>query len=168
MALEQLDEFYDYKNKVIEEILTDEQLVHLINPNVSLADAKDLVYTQVFPYEFVPETMQEGKTYICCDVDIQKSVNDLILSPTIFIYVMSHSSVLRLDEGGIRPDKICALIAQKLNGSRRFGLGSLDLYSVKRFAILTDYPGKVMTFYARDYNRQFDPRRYTPVNRKEG
>ena len=46
-------------------------------------------------------------------------------------------------------------IAKTINGSRNYGLGELELYAVKRFAPMTDFNGKLMTFHAKDFNMQY-------------
>lgn len=163
----QLEDFYDYKNRLMEDILTNEKIVPLINEDYTVDNAVGLAYTQVFPYEFVPETAQEGKTYICFDVDIQRVEFKTFYDPVIYIWVFSHKSRLRLpDGGGVRTDKICSEICKAINGSKMYGLGDLDLYSVRRFAPMTDYQGKCITFHAREFNRVYDPKRPVPVNRK--
>lgn len=163
----QLQDFYDYKNRLMEDLLTHESIVSLINGSVDIKDAKTLAYTQVFPCEYVPETIQDGYTYVCFDVDVQGVSNKLLLNPTLYIWVFTHRSNLRLpDGGGVRTDKLCSEICKVINGSRYYGLGELNLYSVKRFAPITDYQGKVMTFTAREFNRQFDGNKSTPTNRK--
>lgn len=165
----QLQEFFDYKNQLMEDLLTNESIVRLIDDDIPMEEAGDLAYENVFPFEYVPKTVQEGKTYICFDVDIQKSVNKTYLLPTLYIWIFSHRSKLRLPNGGgVRTDKICFEICEAINGSRKYGLGELDLYSVKRFAPMTDYQGKVLTFYAKDFNRTYDPKKATPANRKSG
>lgn len=47
----QLEEFFDYKNKLMEHLLTSETIVNLLNEDVSLENAEELAYTQVFPCE---------------------------------------------------------------------------------------------------------------------
>lgn len=168
MAVMQLQEFFDYKNQLMEDLLTNEDIVRLIDDTVALQNADSLAYTQVFPCEYVPDTVQEGKTYICFDVDIQRTADKTFLSPTMFVWVFTHRSKLRLPEGGVRTDKLCSEICKAINGSRKYGLGELNLYSVKRFAPMTDFQGKVLTFYAKDFNRVYDGKRYTPENRKRG
>lgn len=162
----QLDEFFDYKNKLMEDLLTNENIVHLLDSNVDLDKATELAYKLVFPCEYVPDTIEHGETYICFDVDVQKSVNKTYLLPTLHVWVFTHRSLLRLPEGGVRTDKLCSEICKTINGSRGYGLGELNLYSVKRFAVMTDYQGKCMTFHAVDFNKQFDPNKRTPSNRK--
>ncbi|MCZ9312894.1 MAG: hypothetical protein O0V67_05915 [Methanocorpusculum sp.] len=164
----QLQEFFDYKNQLMEDLLTNEDIVRLIDDTVALQNADSLAYTQVFPCEYVPDTVQEGKTYICFDVDVQRAADKTFLSPTLFVWVFTHRSKLRLPEGGVRTDKLCSEICKAINGSRKYGLGELNLYSVKRFAPMTDFQGKVLTFYAKDFNRVYDGKKYTPENRKRG
>lgn len=165
---EQLDEFFDYKNQFMQDLLTNESIVKLINEDIKFDKATSLAYTQIFPYEYVPETVEKGKTFVCCDVDIQKSVDKTYLLPALYVWVFSHKSKLRLPEGGVRTDKLCSRIAGVINGSRAYGLGELSLYSVKRFAPMTDFQGKVMTFYAKDFNRVHPSNMPIPTNRKKG
>lgn len=162
----QLEEFFDYKNQLLDDILTDPEIVHLINDSVDIEDAASLVYKQVFPCEYIPETIQKGETYVCCDVDIQRVMGKPLYMPTIYIWVFAHRSNLRLPDGGLRVDKLCSKICKKINGSFKYGVGALQFYSSKRFAIVTDYQGKCLTFRAEDFALQFDPNKEIPSNRK--
>lgn len=165
----QLQDFFDYKNKLMEDLLTNETIVNLIDEDVRFEDAKSLAYNNIFPYEFVPGTVQDGKTLICFDVDIQRVPNKTFLYPTLFVWVFTHKSLLRLPNGGgVRTDRLCHEICKQINGSREYGLGELNLYSVKRFAPMTDFQGKVITFEMKEFNKQYDGNKYTPANRKDG
>ena len=164
----QLSEFFDYKNKLMEDLLTNEEIVNLVDETVGLDGAKLLAYTSVFPYEYIPDTVEEAKTFICFDVDVQESMNKTFLRPTLYIWVFSHKSKLRLLEGGVQTDKLVSKIAEAINGSHDYGLGELELYSVKRFAPVTDYQGKVMTFHAKEFNRPSPNIKPIPSNRKKG
>lgn len=171
-----LEEFYDYKNQLMEDLLTTDSIVELLidKPIDEMDDdVESLAYNQVYPCEYVSETVEDGRTIICFDVDIQKvsnspkSGNKTFLYPTLYVWVFAHKSKLRLPNGGgVRTDKICSEICKKINGSFKYGLGELELISVRRFAPMTDYQGKVMTFYARDFNRTFNPNKEIPANRK--
>lgn len=163
-----LDEFFNYKNQLMEDLLTEPNIVKLINENVSMEDAASLVYTQVFPYEYVPDTVEHGLTFVCSDVDIVASPTKTYYNPTLYVWIFTHKSLLRLPEGGVRTDKLAHEIAKKLNGSRFYGLGELDLRSVKRFAPMMDYQGKVLIFDATDFNRLSPTGKPIPGNRKKG
>jgi hypothetical protein len=162
----QLQELFDYKNRLMRDILTNEEIVKLINPDCTLDDAPGLVYKQVFPYEYVPVTLHDGATFVCCDVDITRVDNKTFYTPIMYIWVFCHRSQLILPEGGVRPDKLCSEICKQINGSRFYGLGELNLYGVRRFAPITDYQGKRLTFTTKDFNLQYDPLKETPSNRK--
>lgn len=164
----QLAEFFDYKNRLMEDLLTNKEIVRLLDSNIELVNARKLAYTQVFPYEYIPDTVETADTFICFDVDVQESLNQTFLLPTLYIWVFSHKSMLRLPEGGVHTDKLVSEIAKAINGSRFYGLGELDLYSVKRFAPMTDYQGKVMTFHAKEFNRPSPTMKPIPSNRKTG
>ena len=164
----QLSEFFDYKNKLMEDLLTNEEIVKLVDNTVKIGDSKLLAYSNVFPYEYIPDTVEEAKTFICFDVDVQESINKTFLRPTLYIWVFSHKSKLRLPEGGVQTDKLVSEIAKAINGSHEYGLGELELYSVKRFTPVTDYQGKVMTFHAKEFNRPAPNNKPVPSNRKKG
>lgn len=168
LVAKELDIFYNYKNKIMKALLTDEKLVHLIDEDYDFSKAKNLAYKQVFPCDYVINTVEEGKTFICFDVDLQQSANKTYFFPTIYVWVFAHKSKLRLSAGGIRIDKICSRIADLLNGSAEISLGELDLYSVKRYPLMTDFIGKVMTFHAVDFNRLYNPKKTVPANRRGG
>ena len=162
----QLQDFFDYKNQLMKDLLMHETIVKLINENIRFEDAPKLAYQQVFPCEYIPETVEKGKTFVCFDVDVQKSMNKTYLLPTLYVWVFTHRSALRLPEGGVRTDKLCSEICKIINGSKEYCLGELELYSVKRFAPMTDFQGKCLTFNAVEFNRFYDPKKYIPSNRK--
>lgn len=164
----QLKEFFDYKNKLMEDILTNEIVVNLLNEDVDMEHAAELAYSQVFPFEFLPDTIEHGHTFICFDVDLQATTSKTFLSPVLYVWVFTHKSKLRLPEGGVRTDRLASELADMLNGSRFYGLGELDLYSVKRFAPATDFNGKMIVFHATDFNRFSPSGKPVPTNRKRG
>lgn len=161
-----LQELFDYKNQLVSDLISNKEIVRLVDPSVPFEQAETLIYNKIFPYEFVPETIEHGDTYICCDVDIQSTSNKTYLSPTIYIWVFTHKSLMRLPEGGVRTDLLCSEICKTINGSRMYGLGELNIYSVKRFAPMTDYQGKCMTFHATDFNRLYEYSKPIPDRRR--
>ena len=163
-----LEEFFDYKNKAVETLCRNEKIVRLITDSDDAPVPNyDLAYKQIFPYEFVPDTVDDGKVFICLDVDIAEVKNKTFYVPVLYLWVFAHKSKLRLEEGGVRTDQICAEIDKELNGSRFFGLGELDLFTVKRFTPITDYQGRVMAYYAQDFNRLHPSNKKPPAVRKD-
>lgn len=161
-----LDEFFDYKNKLMETLCSNKEIVRLVTDSSSATvPNKDLPYTQIFPFEFIPETVDDGMTFICFDVDIAEVIDKTYYVPVVYVWVFTHKSKLRLEEGGVRIDKLAVEINKELSGSRYFGLGELDLSQVGRFSPITDYQGRVLTYYAKDFNR-LSPSKKPPSRRK--
>lgn len=162
-----LEELYDYKDQLVEDLMTNPDIVKLLTDDETLINnPKPLVYSQVFPFEYIPETIEQANTFICIDVDIQKSLNSTFLIPTIYVWVFTHKSKMRLPEGGVRVDKLCSEINKTINGSRLYGLGELNFYSSRRFAPIADYQGKVLTFMTKEFNRTSLNSKPIPPSRK--
>lgn len=123
-----------------------------------------LPYSQIYPYEFIPETVNNGQTFICFDVDVAEVINKTFYVPVLYVWAFTHKSKMRLPDGGIRIDQLSSEIDKVLNGSRFYGLGELNLRSVGRFSPILDYQGRVLTYYAKDFNRSSS--KSPPSNRR--
>lgn len=173
-----LDEFVKYKDQLISDLLGNPEIVRLLSDKYEVntpEDPADLLRTQIFPYEYIPETVDYGKTFICFDVDISRMSdrreapsNKMIYSPVLYIWLFTHKSLLWLPGVGVRTDQLAMEIAKTINGSHMYGMGNLELYSVKRFAPAMDYQGKVMTFDATGWNHPNPTGRPRPSNRRLG
>lgn len=160
-----LEEFFDYKNQFMKDLCCNADIVTLVtDKDDSKVPNHTIAYSQIFPFEFVPETIDSGQTFICFDVDIAEVINKTFYIPVLYVWIFTHKSKMRLKEGGVRVDKIASKVDEMLNGSRFFGLGELDLYNVSRFSPITDYQGRVLTYYAKDFNRLTS--KQPPSNRK--
>lgn len=164
----QLEELYDYKNLMMKSFCTDEKIVkYVTGKDDATVPNHDLPYSQIYPFEFVPETVNEGKTFICFDVDIVSVPNKTFYVPVLYVWVFTHKSRLRAQDGGVLLDKLAAAVNELMNGSRYYGLGEMRLDSVRRFTPITDYLGRVLTYYTKDFNRPTG-KLDIPVNRKAG
>lgn len=162
-----LDELFDYKNQLMSDLMTDQEILRLLSDDCEAdTPAESLMYKQVFPCEYVPDVVEHGMTFICCEVDIMNVSNKTFLEPALYIWVFTHTSKIRLPEGGLRTDKLSSRITELINGSRMYGLGELELHSVRRFSPAENYHGRVLTFYAKDYNRLAPSKQKVPANRK--
>lgn len=161
-----LKEFFDYKNLLMKELCSNENIVRMVTNNeYAVVPNHGLPYTQIFPYEYVPETVDDAKTFICFDVDIVRVPNKTFYMPVLYLWLFTHKSLLRQKDGGLLLDNVSQEIDQMLNGSKYFGMGDLNLESVTRFAPILDYQGRVLTYSTVDWNRPVGPRK-SPTNRK--
>lgn len=164
-----LDELFSYKNQLMNDLLTSETIVKLLSEDgATLADPETLIYNQVYPYEYIPDVQEHGKTFICCEVDIGSVNGKTFLNPRIYLWVFTHKSKLRLPGGGLRVDRLTSEIVETLNGSRLYSLGELNLKNVRRFSPIVDYQGRTLEFTGRDWNRINPTGKPVPANRKVG
>lgn len=152
-----LREIFSYKNKMSKLFSSDKEMVQLITDyeDVELP-AKDLAYTHLFPYEFVPDTSDEARTFVCFDVDMEyvyEKTNKTFYYPIIYVWIVVHKSKLRLKEGGVRLDGIANRVDELLNGNRFFGIGTLELHTVERWRPNRDYLGRTLVYHTREWNR---------------
>lgn len=165
-----LDEFFDYKNLIMETICCDKEIVHLVtNSAEAPVPNHDLPYRQVFPFEYLPDTVDDAQTFICFDVDIARAYSKTLYVPVLYVWAFTHRSLFRLPDGGVRLDRLSAAINRKMAGSMYFGMGRLDLYSVTRFLPIQTYAGRALTYRTLDWNRtyEWDRQQDVPGNRKE-
>lgn len=164
-----LEELYDYKNRMMRDILSDEEIVNLITDDPYYrSNPEKLAYRQVFPYEHIPDTLEEAYNYVCFDVDVHKDFDKQLFSPVINVWIYCHKSLLRLPEGGVRFDVLASKITKAVIGSRWYGLTKIELDAVRRFALTTDYQGKEIIFTTNEiayYNQHL--RQAMPKNRKQ-
>lgn len=163
----QLEELYDYKNQLMKELCSDEKIVKLVtnNPDAAVPN-HGLPYSQIYPFEFIPETVNDGKTFICFDLDITDVPNKTYYIPTLYVWFFTHKSLFRMQNGGCLLDELGKEINRLLNGSRYYGLGTLNLRRLRRFSPITDYLGRLLIYDTVDLNRNNGGRINLPGNRK--
>lgn len=131
-------EIGSYKNELIYQIISDEEIVSLLDPGCEFQYPDQLLYDRIFPYGRIPPTEQEVKTYITVTGDVKElnRDNNLIRYVQMIIRVVSHVGIMKVDGKSIdRIDLIGARIDKILNGSNRFGIGPLDIASNKEYTL---------------------------------
>lgn len=166
----ELNNFYRYKDRFIGDLLTDQTILNLLDDDCESTPTPPQKYvgTQVFPFEYIPDTVEHATTFICCDVEIRRSIDDMRMEQNILVWIFTHKSKLLLPEGGVRPDAIACRIWELLDGSRKYGLGELRGVSARPFSPTMDYLGKQLVFRAVEINRFSPSGKVIPANRKEG
>lgn len=148
-----LKELTERKQLLFETILSDRECVNLLtNSEDHPLPALDLRYTQVFPYAWIDDTIQDAKTFLCFDLDVPRISNIAVKSVNLYIWMFSHKSLMPT-RFGIRTDLLASRVDTLLNGSTEFGFGKLSLSSVTRLSPNTDYYGRALKYTVLDWNR---------------
>lgn len=118
----------EWKDKAIQLVLSQDDIMNLLEMDEIEAD--DPVYTRIFPYNHIPQTIEETKVYITFTVDVPKiTFNKVWAYPRMTVRVIAHQSRMKLDLAGVsatRIDYIAKLIVNLLT-KNDFGYGKLHL-----------------------------------------
>ena len=115
----------EIKDRVIEMILSDQTVVDLIaDDKYKTAPAPDLMYRRVFPFIFVPETVDRASGMVCVEANILTVNTDTTINIELTIVTMCHADTMHTDFG-TRIDALADAIDDLINHSREFGIGKI-------------------------------------------
>lgn len=156
-----LQEITLYKDRMAQAFCTSSGLSDLLQlDNSPIVVGKDLMYARVFPYAHVPNVSEEGQSFICFDIDVPTVQSDIIKTVQINIYVMAHQNIMRLPENkGMRIDVMASEVDKIMNGSTQYGLGTVELMSMRGFTPITGYYGRELKYRVKDINMALCDRR---------
>ena len=145
-----------YKKKLITAIATSPELVALINDdyideNGECVDSDELIYKQIFPYYYIPETQNEQKSYVIMKVNGLGIKNKIYNKAEVFICVISHQGIMKV-KGGTRIDKMGEIVEELFNGRDDFGFGEMELVSNIESEINTTHRCRILRFMVEDFN----------------
>ena len=123
-----VDTISEWKNKAIELVLEQDEIIDLLE--MSEEEADDPMYTRIFPYNHIPQTVEETKVYITFTVTVPKiTFNKIWAYPRLTVRVIAHQERMKLNLAGVsatRIDYISKLIVNLLT-KNDFGFGKLKL-----------------------------------------
>ena len=142
-----------YKNSIISDLINNQEIVDAIDSE----DSENLIYQNIFPYQYVPDLADKVITYITMTVDIPTvSKNAIWAYPRLTLYVISHQNHMKLDLPSIsttRNDYISGLIDEMLNGSDKYGYGRLELLSNIESSLNSTFKYRQLVFKTVDLNK---------------
>lgn len=150
-----LEELTLYKNKLMQSFCTSKELAsYLMVEGEPVLFGQNLPYNRVFPYAHVPQVKDEARSFICFEFEVPTVKNNIIKTIQINVYAISHQNLMRLpDGGGMRIDAMASEVDKILNGSSDYGLGTVELMSLRSFNPITGYYGRELKYKVLDINR---------------
>lgn len=156
----------DMKQTVLRALLSNADVVKILRNrcNVITPDM-GLRYTQVFPWMYVPETVEETKTYIGMKVKTRHPHNGAARVFELTIYVMCHKELMRMnsevcgqlgldaEDSGSRVDVLMDKIDYILNGSEEMGFGKMQLIDSDEYKPSEKFHGRYMIYQVDGWNR---------------
>lgn len=141
-------EIINYKTTAISAIVNTPEIVRAIDPNY-IGNGEGLIYKNIFPYGYIPETVEEAKCYILITVDMPHVWSEssyLFRKVVVSFYIVCHQRLMQTDYGGTRIDYIAEELEKLFGGSSDFGFGEMELISSTEENPDFEHRARVMQF----------------------
>ena len=117
------------KSAIAKELVKDESLFYAIDSKeiTDFKQANKLMYTHIFPYHRITQTITETNTYITFQVHIREmsSWTNKWIAAVLEIWIYSHNDHMKVNNipkvSDNRNDYIAKLLDKKFNGRSSFG-----------------------------------------------
>ena len=142
-----------YRRRIMKALCSNEDIVRLVaDDDTVTAPNRDLMYTNIFPYAYLPDTEKETDTFVCFSVAIPRVENKTYKQMDIYFYVFTHQSLIRTSVG-LRTDLIVEAIDVMTNGALGLGIGRIKLDRLEDISPATRYHGLAVKYTVTDFNR---------------
>jgi hypothetical protein len=157
--LAHFEELSQYKNNIAYKLITNANLVKalantnkdFINQSLPIGfEETSLLYTQIFPYKFIPSINTEAKTFITMSFGNYNYINNEFKYGTVYFYIISHSSLIQTDYG-LRYDYILNQIDLMFNKQYEIGAFNLELNNGGDLPVNENYFGSVISYKFTDF-----------------
>lgn len=144
----------EWKDKAISMVLEQDEIMELFEK--SEEELENIVYTNIFPFGYIPNTQSEVELYLTFEVSVPKMLFRQVWEhPHMTIKLICHQNKMRLNKAGIsatRLDYLSTLLDRLLNGSDGWGYGKLSLVSNTEYNLSPVYKVREMIFQGQDLN----------------
>jgi len=154
-----LSEITDYKNTIMNRVLEDQELCKAIFytdqgflEQENIEDTSDLIHKNIFPHRFIPNIIEDAKTYITLSMTNYRLVNSSYKSGLIAIYMFTHRDLFKTDYGYSRIDFILTKIEELMNNKRGLGIGKLEFAGLNEYVVNEKFQGYVLSYQPVDFN----------------
>ena len=157
-----VDELVDYNQLICRKLKSSIPVMQLIsnNPNIDLNEPSSAEWEDhIFDYAWVDDTVQEASAFITVDVDIPEISSGTIKEMRVYVQVLISQTYMQLPSDlfpgikGNRRDNLVRQIDLLLNGSYEFGIGMLNLTSIRTVTAANKFSSKLLTYEVSDFNR---------------
>lgn len=156
-----IDQLVEYPAKAIHKIGTDKTVAALLtnDPDIDMSsdEADDIFDKYLYDYGYVDDSATESRAYICAEAEATKSMTSAVQNVKLYVTVVCHKRFMSIDPAkfpgmiGNRRDNIVRYADRLLNGSDIFGIGKLQLESVKTMSAPVGYTARELTYRVADF-----------------
>lgn len=148
-----LSELVDYKKTIGQWLYSDRGFVDLVtNTTTMTLPARSLVNDQLWYYDYIDETVQDAKCYVCLEIDDSTVRTPAVGDFVLLIWIIVPKSLMDM-QGNIRRDAIASRIDTLLNGSSGTWFGEIKKLPSQRFSPNASFRGRLLKYSVQGWNR---------------
>lgn len=137
------------KNEAVAKLVASDEVIKAMG-NDDIEEYDEAMYKYIFPYLYIPYTIEGSHSYICMKVIMtgRQSVNDLFGNYSVIIWVIVNQSLMQMDGvgGATRLDHLADMVETIFAGSEAFGTKRLQLVSNTEDDLDTRHRARKLTF----------------------
>ena len=160
-----LEEIGSFKNKIVSKLINDSNILDALLGDINdIEDPETALLGKdgsgnggcVFKFEYIPDTQENSKTFLCVEVVPQETDGDTI---TNMVYVFAYCSknlmqtYHRKGQAGTRVDILVSDIDKILNGNSEFGIGPLEWAGSSIYKPAQPYYGRMLVYRVGTFRR---------------
>lgn len=156
-------ELVEYKQTAMARILESQTIVdalHARDAEGNPLPIEKLPYTHIFPYGYLPFTVETAGCYITLEVSMPavSTANYFFKDVLLTITIICHQKLMRMEEeqtGATRVDYIAIELDKIFNNQKGMGFGEMSLVSNVEETLDMYHRCRIMRFQTLDTNKSF-------------
>ena len=145
----------DYRNLVTNTLLANPTIVEVLSDGeYSLEEADELMWTHIFPNQYIPDTITETGSFILYDLSDAaiSRVNKTYIEVTLYFWILTHYKMPKYKDK-LRNDILVRELRKDFGEKDCFGIAKAHYVSNSIFnSGANKYTGRLVTFRVTDWS----------------
>ena len=160
------EEIGSFKNKIVSKLINDSNILDALLGDINdIEDPETALLGKdgsgnggcVFKFEYIPDTQENSKTFLCVEVVPQETDGDTITNMIIYVFAYCSKNLMqtyhRKGQAGTRVDILVSDIDKILNGNSEFGIGPLEWAGSSIYKPAQPYYGRMLVYRVGTFRR---------------
>ena len=161
-----LEEIGSFKNKIVSKLINDSNILDALLGDINNVEDPETALLGkdgsgnggcVFKFEYIPDTQENSKTFLCVEVVPQETDGDTITNMIIYVFAYCSKKLMqtyhRKGHAGTRVDILVSDIDKILNGNSEFGIGPLEWAGSSIYKPAQPYYGRMLVYRVGTFRR---------------
>lgn len=117
-----------------------------------LPTVDDLIYKRIFPYRFLPDTVNDVGTFITMSFRGYRPSKSYYKSGNIYLNAICHIDDIQTDYGFLKYDYICSELDKLMNHEHGIGIGKTNFTDMDEIYVNDKFQGQYVAYKLYEFN----------------